>query len=175
MMLTSKLMGRFVAAVVTASMCFVAMPEVSRADDNAATSKKEYSRVSNMMGKNIQNSQGNEVGEVADLMLNPETGRVDYVAVTYGGLLGIGNKMYAVPFQAFQCKAKPGSPHDHVLILDVTQEQVEKLEGFDEDNWPDFSDPKIQRRLNESYGVKGNRRRGLDVNVNASGLEVDVN
>lgn len=122
-------------------------------------------RVSQLMGYNIQNSQGESVGEIKDIVLDTKSGKVKYAAVTYGGFLGVGNKMFAVPFDAFQVKLDKDEvdgddfgheADDYVLILDVTQKQLEGQQGFDEDNWPNMADRQWARDLDKRYGVNRN-------------------
>ena len=135
-------------------------------------------RVSQLTGMNIQNAQGKSVGEINDLVLNTNNGKVQYAAVTYGGFLGIGNKMFAVPFEAFKFMPDPNDADETVLVLNVTQQQLEGSVGFDENNWPDFADEEFTAGLYKRYGVQRNmKNRGehVDVNVDRSGVDVDVN
>jgi sporulation protein YlmC with PRC-barrel domain len=136
-------------------------------------------RASQLIGTNIQNSQGESVGEINDLVLDSKTGKIRFVAVTYGGFLGVGNKMFAVPFEAFQAKHDPDDPNDpddYVLVLNVTQQQLEGAQGFDEDHWPNFASRTFTEDLDRRYRIE--RRTGraddVDVNVDRNGVDVDV-
>jgi len=115
-------------------------------------------RVSQLMGMNIQNDKGENVGEINDIVLNAHSGQIQYAAVTYGGFLGVGNKMFAVPFDAFKVQQNPDDREGHILVLNVTQEQLDGAKGFDEDSWPNFADESFVQDLNNRYGVK--RRAG---------------
>lgn len=118
-------------------------------------------RASQLIGMNIQNDQEESVGEIKDFVLDTRTGRVRYVAVTYGGFLGVGNKMFAVPFEAFQAKHDPDDPDDpddYVLVLNVTQSQLDGATGFAEDHWPNFADRTFTRELDQRYGVERKMR-----------------
>jgi sporulation protein YlmC with PRC-barrel domain len=136
-------------------------------------------RASRLIGMNIENSQQKGVGEINDIVLDAKTGEIQYVAVTYGGFLGVGNKMFAVPFEAFTVQQDPDDPNDHddyVLVLDVTEKQLEGAEGFDEDNWPNFADKTFTNELYKRYDVNRNRRdrRKIDVSVGENGVDVDI-
>src|SRR5207244_2680185 len=48
-------------------------------------------RVSDIRGKTLMGSDGREVGKVNDLVLDAGSGRIAFVAVTFGGVLGIGD------------------------------------------------------------------------------------
>ncbi len=135
-------------------------------------------RASQLTGMNIQNPQGESVGEVNDLVIDANTGRVRYAAVTYGGFLGIGNKLFAVPFEAFKFKRSADDASDVVLVLDVTPAQLEGSVGFDENNWPDFADKQYTAEIYKRYKVerikRGDRRNRVDVDVKRDGVDVDV-
>lgn len=112
-------------------------------------------RASQLMGQNIKNASGESVGEVKDFVLD-SSGKVRYVTVTYGGVIGIGSKWFAVPFEAFRVSRDPNDPNDkddYVLTLNVTQEQLDGAEGFDNDHWPDFADTKFTQDLDRRYKV----------------------
>lgn len=138
-------------------------------------------RASQMMGQNIQNPQGEAVGEINDIVLDAGSGRIRYVAVTYGGLLGVGNKMFAVPYEAFQCKADPDDHKKTIVVLDVTEKQLEGASGFDEDHWPNFADRRFTMELDKRYRIDRTRRNRnhdrdgeIDVKINPNGVDVDV-
>jgi len=115
-------------------------------------------RASQLIGTNLKNSKGDSVGEIKDLVIDG-TGKVRYAAVTYGGFLGVGSKLFAVPFQAFRVSQNPNDPNDrgdYVLTLDVTKEQLSGAEGFDNDRWPNFADTKFTRDLYRRYKLEHN-------------------
>lgn len=123
-------------------------------------------RISQLNGMNIQNTQGKSVGEIKDIVINVTHGNVQYAAVTYGGFLGVGNKMFAVPFKAFEIKQNPEEPEEQILVLNVTQQQLEGAQGFDEDHWPDYADPDFSRELHKRYRIDADLKdRDLKVNT----------
>ncbi|QDU40934.1 PRC-barrel domain protein [Maioricimonas rarisocia] len=134
-------------------------------------------RASEFIGMNIQNAQGEGLGEVNDIVIDASNGKVRYAAVTYGGFLGLGNKMFAVPFGAFEVRTEEGDSDDYILVLNVTQSQLEGAQGFNEDNWPDFGDRTFTDEVDRRYGVerqRRDRRQGVDVEVDREGVDVDV-
>ena len=82
-------------------------------------------------------------------MLDVERGRVSYVVVSSGGFLGIGDKLFAVPWEAVQVDGA-----EHALRFDVTKERLEEAPGFDQDNWPDFADQTWGASVHEFYGTR---------------------
>ena len=139
-------------------------------------------RVSKLIGMNIENSQEKNIGEIQDIVLNARTGEIQYVAVTYGGFLGLGNKMFAVPFEAIKVQSDPDDRNDaddYILVMDVTKKQLQGAKGFNEENWPNFADETFTGDLYKRYRVKRNRQRrdrirDVDVRVNRNGVDVDV-
>lgn len=137
-------------------------------------------RASKLIGMNIQNELDKSVGEVNDMVLDASTGKVRYLAVTYGGFLGLGNKMFAVPYEAFTCRPDANDRDETILVLNVTQQQLDGATGFDEDHWPDFGDTKFTSELDKRYGVDRlalrarDRDRSVDVRVGRDGVDVDV-
>lgn len=181
------------AAAVAIGFCFsnpfaVAQQNQTRAQQDPASAQQDRGpgaaagnldkkttgpniRASELIGMNIQNLQGDQVGEVEDIVLNVRTGKVNYAAVSYGGFLGIGDNLFAVPFEAFKVGKERGQD-EYVLVLDVTKEQLEGAEGFDKDSWPNFADEKFVMELKQRYKVerrpnvdRRNRNRNTDVDV----------
>lgn len=118
------------------------------------TTKPSMVRASTLIGHSLVNSKQESVGSVHDIVMDGKTGKVRYVVVTYGGFLGIGNKLFAVPYEALQVTTRPNDSRKHQLVLDVTKEQMEGAVGFDEDNWPDFYDLQFQNDLMKRYRIK---------------------
>ncbi len=122
--------------------------------NNEGTMKGGYSILgSKFIGMEVENPQGENLGEVKDIMLD-STGRVRYVAVSYGGFMGMGDKMYAVPMDAFTFKRDKDMFFDDVtLVLNVTQEQLKDEKGFDDKNWPNLDDETYRKDLDTRYNV----------------------
>lgn len=95
----------------------------------------EYPQVlsaSTMIGNKVVNPSGEELGSVKELMIDLDDGRVNYAVLSFGGFLGLGDKLFALPWEALTL-----STEEHAFILNVEKEQLENAPGFDKDNWPD--------------------------------------
>lgn len=103
---------------------------------------------SSMSGDKVVNRDGDSLGEVKDLMIDLESGRVVYVVLEFGGFLGMGSKLFAVPLSAMQVDSS-----NHQFIFDQRKEKLENAPGFDKDNWPDFSDRTWGSDIHAYYGV----------------------
>ena len=74
---------------------------------------------------------GEHPGKIEELMIDPEDGRVAYAVLSFGGFPRIGNKLFAIPWEALPLRL-----HEHVFALNIPKETLEKAEGFDKDHWP---------------------------------------
>ena len=62
-----------------------------RNDQNLAESK-------NFVGMRVKNDQGKDIGEVDNLLIDPQSGKISQVVIGYGGLAGVGEKKVVVPW-----------------------------------------------------------------------------
>lgn len=133
-------------------------------------------RVSQLIGMGIQNQKGKSIGSVNDIVINAKSGKVRYAAVSYGGFMGLGDKLFAVPWQAFKYQ-KGEKEAEHKLVLNATEQQLKSATGFDQDNWPNFADHSFTSQLDRHYGVEyqaDRRSGGVNVKVGPGGVDVDV-
>lgn len=109
-------------------------------------------RASEIIGLNVVTPNNEDtIGEINDLVIDAQSGKIRYAAVSVGGFLGIGDTMVAVPWQAFQQNRDEDG--ELYLSLDTTKEKLEKAPGFNQDNWPDFADPQWSTDNDRHYGV----------------------
>lgn len=92
-------------------------------------------RATKVMAADVKNNAGNDLGDVADLAIDPSDGRVMYAALTFGGFLGMGEKHFAVPLPALELRGAQG---DDEVVLNVTEAELENDPGFtaEEGAWP---------------------------------------
>jgi len=102
-----------------------------------------------MMGTNVTNKAGDNLGDIKDIMIDPSSGSVAYVVVSFGGFLGIGDKYFAIPMEAFQIDRT-----NEEFVLDVDKELLKNAPGFDKDNWPSAADRQFLTDIHSHYGYK---------------------
>lgn len=90
---------------------------------------------STMIGNPVINVAGDDLGQIEEIMIDIDTGRVAYAVLSFGGFLGVGEKLFAVPWGALQLSAVA-----HEFVLDVDEDRLKNAPGFDKDDWPDFAD-----------------------------------
>lgn len=116
------------------------------------TNKKmlKVSRASKIIGTDVKNPKGENLGGIKDLVLDPESGQVVYAVVSYGGVLGMGSKLFAIPWSVLRW-----TRDKDYYVLDMDKEALKKAPGFDKKHWPDSSNKWEQQReqINQFYRV----------------------
>lgn len=96
-------------------------------------------------GDDVCNLQDEDLGTIQDLMLDVNEGKIRYAVLASGGFLGMGDRLFAVPWKALK-----QDKENHRFLLDVDVERLKNAPGFDKDNWPDMADPTWNSSV-ESY------------------------
>ena len=103
---------------------------------------------STLIHDRVVNLAGEDVGRIEELMVDVISGRVSYAVLSFGGILGIGGKLFAMPWSAITVdEAK------RCFLVNVTREQLEKMPGFDKEHWPDLSDLDYANGIYRQWGV----------------------
>ncbi|MCC5873950.1 MAG: PRC-barrel domain-containing protein [Gammaproteobacteria bacterium] len=123
-----------------------------RTDKVADRKRPELTASSTLIGDDVCNRDGEELGDIEEIMLDMRTGRIGYVVLAFGGFLGMGEKFFAVPWDAIRLDEKSKR-----LILDVDRERLVNAPGFDKEHWPDMADPSWQRAINSHYAPERTR------------------
>ena len=105
----------------------------------------DFLSASTIKGDKVVNAAGDNIGKIEELMIDLDNGRVAYSVLSFGGFLGLGDKLFAIPWQALKLRL-----HDHAFLLDIPKDVLEKAEGFDKDNWPT-----TREELSRSYTYYG--------------------
>jgi sporulation protein YlmC with PRC-barrel domain len=112
---------------------------------------KTYRRVlaaSTLAGDSVRNAAGEDLGKLDELMIDIPSGRVAYAVLSFGGVLRMGNKLFAVPWSALKV-----DEDEKCFILNVDKTRLENAPGFDKDNWPDMADNTWGSEVSRYYGV----------------------
>ena len=95
--------------------------------------------VSSLIGDNIFNPAGDNLGKVKDIMVDITEGKIEYVVIEFGGFLGMHQKYFAVAWQALTIAKE----HRNAFILNETKESLKRYPGFDKDHWPNTNSPLV--------------------------------
>lgn len=107
-------------------------------------------RVSELKGKNLENSTGDKLGDIKEVYIDPSNGRINYVVASVGGFLGIGDRMVAVPWDAIKTTRMDNKEK---LTLNTTKEQLEKAPQFKSD-MHEIADPMWIGNVYTYYSVR---------------------
>ncbi|TVQ74797.1 MAG: PRC-barrel domain containing protein [Chromatiaceae bacterium] len=100
-----------------------------------------------LIGSEVVTTVDEKLGTIKDFMMDTASGSIHYVVISAGGFLGLGDKLYAVPWDALSL-----DPRAKNFILDVDVEEFKAAPGFDKDNWPDMADPTWASNVQSHFG-----------------------
>ncbi len=100
-------------------------------------------------GTDVVNATGDNLGDIKDLMINTTDGRIAYAVLSHGGFLGMGDKYFAIPWEAFTIDSA-----EEKFVLNVTKEKLDSAPGFDKDNWPNSASHEYLTKVYNHFGYR---------------------
>jgi len=82
-------------------------------------------------------------------MLDMRSGKVSYAVLSFGGFLGMGEKLFAVPWGALTLDTE-----NKRFVLNVEKERLKNAPGFDQEKWPNMADQAWSNEIHTYYGTK---------------------
>lgn len=101
-----------------------------------------------LVGNNVYNHKGEDLGDIKDIMLDMPSGTIGYAVLSCGAFLGMGEKLFAVPWDALTLDAE-----NKRFVLDVGKDRLRNAPGFDQDQWPDMADRSWANNIHSYYGT----------------------
>lgn len=95
--------------------------------------REHFMLASDVKGHKVVNKNAEDLGKIEDYMLDLETGRIAYAVLSFGGFLGMGEKLFAIPWSAFNVQL---FENDMRIVLNVDKEILTKAQGFDKSQLP---------------------------------------
>jgi sporulation protein YlmC with PRC-barrel domain len=102
-----------------------------------------------LIGEDVYNRQDEDLGDIKEIMLDMRNGQVAYAVLSFGGWLGMGDKLFAVPWQSLEMDTV-----NKRFLLDVSKEHLKNAPGFDKDDWPDMASTEFNTQLHSFYGTR---------------------
>ena len=102
-----------------------------------------------LIGNDVYNGDDEDLGDVKEIMLDMASGRISYAVLSFGGILGMGEKLFAVPWDALTLDTE-----NKRFTLNVKKDSLSEAPGFDKDSWPDMADQNWARGIHDYYGTK---------------------
>ncbi|UXY14446.1 PRC-barrel domain-containing protein [Chitiniphilus purpureus] len=100
-------------------------------------------------GDEVVNGQGDKLGDIKGIMLDVQRGQIAYAVLSVGGFLGIGDKLFAIPWGALTLDAD-----NKCFILEADKSQFKEAEGFDKDHWPSMADMTWASQVHAAYRTR---------------------
>lgn len=99
-----------------------------------------------IIGSPVYNLKGERLGKIKDIALDMDTGSIVYGVLDFGGFLGIGDKLFPVPWKSVSMLPSQG-----IFYLDKSKEQLKKAPGFDKNKMPDIGNVKWGAEIHRYY------------------------
>jgi hypothetical protein len=109
-----------------------------------------------LIGDNVVNGQEEDLGDIKEIMIDMRSGQVAYAVLSFGGFLGMGEKLFAVPWQALHLDTV-----NKRFVLNVDKSRLKNAPGFDPDAWPDMSDVGWSNQIHSFYGTDPTMSGGM--------------
>jgi sporulation protein YlmC with PRC-barrel domain len=126
-------------------------------------------RTADIIGLYVKNNKHEDLGKIDDLVIDMKNGEVRYAAIAYGGVAGIGSKLFAVPWQKLTFMlGEPNKANSRHFMLDATKEQFENSPGFDSSHWPNVADANWSASVDKHYNFDRNAHNTATATANAN-------
>jgi hypothetical protein len=102
-----------------------------------------------IIGSKVLNVEGEDLGKIEEIIIDSRDSRVAYAILSFGGFLGMGDKHFAIPWQALTL-----DPSERTAILMIDKDRLKNAPGFDKDKWPDMTDSTWAAEVLGHYGYK---------------------
>ena len=100
-----------------------------------------------LLGNDVYNDEGKDLGDIKEIMLDMASGKISYAVLAFGAFLGMGEKLFAVPWDALTLDTERKR-----FVLNVEKERLKRAPGFDKDKWPNMADQSWANEIHAYYG-----------------------
>jgi len=98
-------------------------------------------RLTSLNGLPVRNFSADDLGKVQGFSVDCTHDKINYVAMSHGGVVGIGSKYFAIPWQALALRSLNLRAQDCSFVLNASKQEFDNAAGFDTNNWPNAGDP----------------------------------
>ncbi len=101
-----------------------------------------------LLGNDVYNKDGESLGDIKEFMIDMASGKVAYAVLSFGGLMGLGDKLFAVPWAAMALDTV-----NKRFTLNVPKAKLSDAPGFNKDRWPSMADGTWASGVHKFYGT----------------------
>jgi len=105
-------------------------------------------RAAQVQGTAVTNAANEDLGSIRDVVLDKFDGSVRYAVLEFGGFLGLGSKLFALPWELLNYDRGVDA-----YVIDIDKDVLRQAPGFDSDNWPDMGAVEFDTGLRAYYGL----------------------
>lgn len=86
--------------------------------------------VTEIMGKKIKTKDGQEIGVIQNIMINPKSTMIDYIVLCYADFIGKTHRHFVIPNDLVGLKRD----HENVLFFEIDQKKLSNVYRLDIDD-----------------------------------------
>lgn len=109
-------------------------------------STRNIVKADEVIGVKVINSSKEDLGKIHEIVLDKLSGQVKYLVLESGSFLGLGGKLFALPWNSVHY-----NPDEEAFVLNVSKEKIKNAPGFDKNHWPEFSDDRWGKSIIDYY------------------------
>lgn len=115
----------------------------------ASMKSGKITRASELIGMEVKNAQDQRIGEIKDVVIDMQSGRVAYAVMDPDGSLAAADKLFAVPPTVFT-----RSTDERWLIFNTDKETMMTAPSFEKDNWTQSNNQQFTSEVYRFYHQK---------------------
>ena len=102
-------------------------------------------------GTSVENAKGDSLGHIEEIMIDKISGQVAYAVLKYGSFLGLGGKLFALPWDVLKYNKERGA-----YIVNIPEDRLKNAPSYDEATPPNMADPSWNKSVHDYYGSSAN-------------------
>ncbi|MCC6407551.1 MAG: PRC-barrel domain-containing protein [Planctomycetes bacterium] len=118
-----------------------------------------------LIGMKVVSEQGDNLGKIEDIVVRP-SGDSSYAVLSFGGTLGMGDKLFAMPWSVLRTVEPDTAKKDSTrsLVLPLVKERLKTAPGFDKNTWPNMANKDWTKDIDAFYegDFNPNTKRPVD-------------
>ncbi|MDC8759209.1 PRC-barrel domain-containing protein [Janthinobacterium fluminis] len=99
-----------------------------------------------LIGDHVHNLKDEHLGDIKEIMLDMRSGKIAYAVLSHGGVFTIGEKLFAVPWDALTLDTV-----NKRFTLNIDKERLDSAPGFDAGHWPNMANPAWASEIHRYY------------------------
>jgi sporulation protein YlmC with PRC-barrel domain len=128
------------------TLSFIGMIGAGAANSNDFAMARRWQKATDLKGKKVTNAAGEDLGQIEDIVTDANSGRILYGVLSFGGVLGVGDKLFAIPWPSIRL-----SGDSKAFVLNVEKDRLKNATGFAKDRWPNFADEQFATTAYKYY------------------------